>query len=89
MRKSIQQIKVYTTEDGEIHIEQGNDRDGSLSIVTVSPEQIDLLCKWLQEAKESVLNNPRNPVVMHFYGNLSHIPYTRKVGMNPQKPVYG
>jgi hypothetical protein len=50
MEKWMEQIKV-STRDGAIFLEQGDDRDDSFSSVSISPDQVEVLCKWLQEAK--------------------------------------
>ena len=52
MRKVMQQIKVSVRDDGDIWISQpaglGYDED---AIVSISPDQVDLLVQWLKEAQ--------------------------------------
>ena len=42
----------------------------------------------LSKVLESALRNSRKPYLVQVSGNLEHMPYTRKVGMNAPKPVY-
>ena len=50
MEKNLFDIKVYTSDKGYICIEQ-EDFGNDASVIILHPEQIDLLYKWLKEAK--------------------------------------
>jgi hypothetical protein len=50
MEKRMEPLKVRTTNDGQILIEQEFHSDDSHGVF-VDPSQVDLLIQWLQEAK--------------------------------------
>ena len=53
VEREMQQLKVYVSENGYICLQQecfGTDD----SIISVHPDQVDLLLKWLKEAKDEL-----------------------------------
>jgi len=55
MEKHMLEVKVYTAEDGCICIEQEIPHTDTYPI-SLNPEQVDIVIKWLQEAKNEILN---------------------------------
>jgi|GEM_PF-4931467 hypothetical protein len=53
MEKRMTQVKVYISDDNYICIEQDNFGNDD-SIIAIHPEQVELLVKWLNEAKSNI-----------------------------------
>ena len=51
MEKTMMEISVKTTEEGRIIIEQSRYES---DVILLAPEQIDILIKWLQDAKNEI-----------------------------------
>lgn len=51
--REMQQIKVYVSDESYICISQDH-FGGDDSVIVIHPEQIDLLIKWLKEAKDEL-----------------------------------
>jgi hypothetical protein len=61
MRKKMEEVEVAVQDDGSIFITQpmhGNDD----AIVSISPEQVDTLVKWLKEAEKEALEMRKNGI---------------------------
>ena len=56
MRKEMCNITVYTSDQVYICI-SGEYSPGEVDTVNVSPDQVDVLIKWLQEAANELTNN--------------------------------
>jgi len=55
MKKSMCEIKVETTNDGNILIVGPYDlSEGTNYSIEISPDQVDALIKWLREAKKEL-----------------------------------
>lgn len=53
MDKIMYGVKVYTSEEGFICLEQ-EDFGHDNSIILLHPDQIDLIFKWMQEARQTL-----------------------------------
>ena len=56
MKKHMEEVSVQTSEEGKILIVQANavgDHDDTISL---EPDQVDVIVKWLQEAKTELEN---------------------------------
>jgi hypothetical protein len=51
----MQQVRVYTSETGNICIQQ-SDFGSDDAIICIHPDQADLLIKWIKEAKDELQN---------------------------------
>ncbi|WKZ15459.1 MAG: hypothetical protein QY317_16310 [Candidatus Jettenia caeni] len=51
--KEMMQVKVYSTEDGNIAILQGI-HNHDAHVVIIHPEQADLLVKWINDVKKEL-----------------------------------
>jgi hypothetical protein len=51
--KEMQQVKVYINDKGFVCIEQ-DDYGGENPVIFLDPNQIDILIKWLIEAKDEL-----------------------------------
>ncbi len=51
MEKTMMEISVKTTAEGRIMIEQSRYES---DVILLAPEQIDILIKWLQDAKNEL-----------------------------------
>lgn len=65
MKKLMQEVSVSTEEDGDIALEQSHHCQDA-AVIYISPEQVDTLVVWLQEAKAELLgidaaNNAEKP----------------------------
>jgi hypothetical protein len=58
MNKKLFELRVYTSE-GDIIIEQPDFGMYNDAMIIISPESVDTLIKWLQEAKQE-LNTPKD-----------------------------
>ena len=56
MEKRMKELKVSTTDAGAIELSQFDFSDPDPSPIVIDPEQVDLLVKWLTEAKEEILS---------------------------------
>ena len=54
MKKRMEEVEVRT-EKGAIYIEQPVFGQNDPACILISPEQIDMLVNWLQEAKEEAM----------------------------------
>jgi len=52
--KEMQQVKVYISEKNLICISQDEIYNDEPNVVVINPGQVDLLIKWLNEAKEEL-----------------------------------
>ncbi len=59
MKKTMNGISVYTTDDGQITIDTPTGF-GELESVVISPEQVEVLIKWLLEAKDEIVGEERD-----------------------------
>lgn len=57
MEKRMKEIRVSTTNDGTIELWQEDFSDPDQFPIVIDAEQVDLLVKWLLDAKEEVLGH--------------------------------
>ena len=57
MKKEMAAIRV-TTDSGMIHISQPDPIDEITPLIIIPPDQVDVIVKWLQEAKAEIEGNP-------------------------------
>ena len=50
-------LRVSTTAEGEIEISQDTDSEMP-GYVSISPEQVDILTRWLEEARDELTIKP-------------------------------
>ncbi len=55
MKKQMPAVHVGTTDNGYIEIGGPDARNEMLNSVRVTPEQVDILVRWLSEAKKELL----------------------------------
>ena len=55
MKKQMPAVHVGTTDNGYIEIGGPDARNEMLNSVRVTPEQVDILVKWLGEARKELL----------------------------------
>ncbi len=53
MQKEMTQLKVSLTDAGLVCLEQDQYPDEPL-LIQIHPDQVDLVCQWMQEAKSSL-----------------------------------
>lgn len=59
MKKKVEEVEVATATDGFIEIIQPTGGpDGTEMVVRISPDQVEILIKWLQEAREELQPAP-------------------------------
>ena len=56
MERKMESILVNTTEEGLIQVVQEHisGLGGSEDIIIIYPEQVDTVCRWLKEARDSL-----------------------------------
>lgn len=59
MKRKMHEMTVETTKDGDIEIMQPNLASDDQLPVVVSPEQAEVLIKWLTEAIEELRNKKK------------------------------
>ena len=55
MNKEMYEVKVYISNSNNIVISQPNETDDK-SYIVINPDQVDIIVKWLQEAKLEIEN---------------------------------
>jgi hypothetical protein len=55
MDKVMEPLRVSTTTENKIEIDQSSSFGEDRSIILITPEQVDVLTQWLQEAKDELL----------------------------------
>ncbi len=61
MDKRMEPLSVSTTNEGRIEIiQETSELDFEASIISLSPDQVDILIKWLTEAREELQQTKMN-----------------------------
>ena len=60
MERDLAAVTVFIGAEGHVCMKTPNYGDGE-HVIALHPEQVDLVCKWLQEAKAEALDPRRMP----------------------------
>lgn len=61
MNRTMREVSVSTTENGEIAIngtDASDPNDPRYDTITISPDQVDTLVKWMKEAQAELQGKP-------------------------------
>ncbi len=59
MERRMESLEVFMNKSNTVSIQQDRDRDDP-AIVTIHPDQVDTLIKWLQEVRAEILEDGRD-----------------------------
>lgn len=64
MKREMLYVSVETDKSGNIELSQYQEDSEDRDVISIIPEQVDILVRWLQDAKKETAGVPARPSAM-------------------------